>query len=507
MKILVIPTPVITPIRPPIGPAIVCAICKSLGHDVSALDINIKFKHFCKNKSIDYEYYESVFSKFQDPTPEDWKLLEKFINPYLDDIQTKNYDLILISVFSANSRFFTEFLCRKLKTFFKGKIAIGGTGIDNTKVLGDEDSKFGPQMKKQGLIDDFITGEAELSLVNYLTQGDGVGVNEYIKEQVEDLDQLIFPDYSFFNINDYELVNNKPNFYITGSRGCVRKCTYCDVARYWPKYRYRSGKHIAQEIIHNYEHHGVTDYYFTDSLVNGNQKNFIQMCEILANYPFSNKLSWGGQFIFLPKKSLKDEWFEIIAKAGGNEFYVGVECGSDRVRKDMGKNFTNEDIDYQLEMFERNNLHVMFLMFAGYITETLEDHQATMNIFPRWQRYVATGTITGIDLGMPLMVLANTPLERMIDDLHLTFVEGDNSSLLWHSAINPSLDIKERLRRRLEINEQASKYTWPIWRSTQRLNDIKRIIIKNQLHLKEANYQKIIPIESIEDKKDPTVLS
>lgn len=507
MKILVIPTPVITSIRPPAGAAIVCAICKSLGHDVSALDINIKFKQYCNQHNLDYVYYESIFTKFRDASTEDMRQLEDFVQPYLDHIQTNNYDLILISVFSINSKFFTEFLCKKLKLFFKGKIAVGGTGIDSTDVLGTDDSKFGYQLKKQKLVDDFISGEAEISLVNYLIKGCGSGVNEYTKQQVEDLNSLPFPDYSFFNINDYDLVDGKPNLYITGSRGCVRKCTYCDVASFWPKYRYRSGENIAQEIIRNYEQFGVTDYYFTDSLVNGNQKNFMQMCEILAKYPFAHKLNWGGQFIFLPQKSLKDEWFEIISKAGGNEFYVGLECGSDKIRKEMGKNFTNEDVDYQLEMFERNNLHVMFLMFAGYITETLEDHQATMDIFLRWQRYVSSGTITGIDLGMPLLILANTPLERMIDDLHLTFVQNEHSSLLWYSDLNPTLDIKERLRRRVELNEQAIKYTWPIWRSKQRLSDIKNLIIKNRLHLEIPKYQKIIPIDSIENKKDPTVLS
>lgn len=507
MKILVVSTPVNTALRPPAGPAIVCAVCKSLGHEVAAMDLNIKFKNYCISHEIEYANFESGFARYRDLTEDEYQIVETFIDPYLKAIDEGQFDLILISVFSMHSRLFTEFLCKKLRMFFKGRIAIGGMGIDETSVLADNESKFGVQLKRKGLIDDFIVGEAEISLVTYLQQGQGSGVNNYQVEQVQDLNTLPMPDYSFFNIHEYELVENKQNFYITGSRGCVRKCTYCDVAKSWPKYRYRSGENIANEIIHNYENFGVTDYYFTDSLVNGNQKNFMQMCEILAKYPFANKLNWGGQFIFLPQKSLKDEWFEIIAKAGGREFYVGVECGSDRIRKEMGKNFTNEDIDYQLEQFKKNDLHVMFLMFTGYITETLADHQLTLDMFPRWQKYVATGTITGIDLGMPLMVLANTPLERMIDELDIRFIEGENSSLLWRSELNAELDFKERIRRRLEINEHAIQYTWPVWRGWQRLDDIKGLIIKNKLHISSPKYQKIIPIDSIENKKDPTVLS
>ena len=504
MKILVVPTPIITPLRPPAGAAIVCAICKRLGHDVHALDINIKFKIYCKDNNINYKNYESIFAQFKDPSEEELAVLDNFIDPYIEDVKSNAIDLILISVFSMDSRFFTEYLCRKLRQSYNGKIAVGGMGIEYISPTGNEEDKFGNYLVKQGLADDFVSGEAEISLINYLNDEQGPGVNNYASGQVEDLDSLPYPDYSFFNISDYELVDNKPNFYVTGSRGCIRKCTYCDVARFWPKYRYKSGQNMAQEIIHNYEKFGVTNYYFTDSLVNGNQKNFMQMCEVLAKYPFASKLNWGGQFIFLPKKTLKDEWFEIIAKAGGTEFYVGLECGSDKIRKEMGKNFTNEDVDYQLEMFERNNLHVMFLMFSGYITETLDDHNETMKIFSKWQRYVASGTITGIDLGSPLLILTGTPLMRMIDEYHLSFSLDGPSELLWHSDLNPSLDIIERIRRRLELNEEAIKYTWPIWRSWQRLNDIKHIILKDESHLTNLTYRKIIPIEQ---RKDQSILS
>ena len=58
----------------------------------------------------------------------------------------------------------------------------------------------------------------------------------------------------------------------------------------------------------------------------------------------------------------------------------------------MDKKFTNEDVDYQLEEFNKNNLHVYFLMLIGYVTETIDDHNDTMKMFPRWQKYVATGT-------------------------------------------------------------------------------------------------------------------
>jgi len=511
MKTLVLCPPVISAERPPSGAAIVCAICKSLGHDVTANDLNIKFVRWCRATGKDYDHFDRIFRKIVTPSEVDTMIIEQWLQPYLDTIKQAEYDYIMISVFTYDSRSFTELLCKKLKEFFKGKIVVGGMGLDSLSIFDNNEVKFGTQLKKQGLVDTIITGEAERSLTEYLRGQSAPGVDDYDYEQLDNLDNMPFPDYSYFDTDDYDHVNGKKSFFITGSRGCVRKCTFCDVERFWPKFRYRSGENIAREIIDNYERFGVTNFYFTDSLVNGNQKNFLQMCEMLAKYPFAEKLHWGGQFIFLPKKALKDEHFEMISKAGGSDFYVGLETGSDRVRKEMGKNFTNEDTDYQLEMFEKYNLHVMFLMFTGYLSETIEDHQDTVDMFKRWQRYVASGTIIGVDLGLLLIIYPNTPLSRLIDQHEMMFAEvpnytGQLTGLFWKSDLNKNLDIRERIRRRIEINETAIKYNWPVWRGPGRLTDIKNMITETNLQSGSLSYKKIIDIKPTKSSSETLTL-
>ena len=113
-----------------------------------------------------------------------------------------------------------------------------------------------------------------------------------------------------------------------------------------------------------------------------------------------------------------------VAAAGGNEFYVGVETGSDKIRWEMDKKFTNEDIDFQLEEFNKHGLRVFFLMLIGYVTETSDDHKETLKMFKRWQKYVATGTIQGIDLATGLQFLSHTPLERQIDQHGVYFLKN-----------------------------------------------------------------------------------
>ena len=232
-------------------------------------------------------------------------------------------------------------------------------------------------------------------------------------------------------------------------------------------------------------------------MVNGSLKAFSEQCEHLAKYRFDQPIKWSGQFIFRPKRSTPRDHYRMISEAGGNFFYVGLETGSDRLRFDMAKKFTNDDIDFNLEQCSQNNIRIMPLMFTGYVTETLEDHYDNLKIFQRWQRYVADGTINAVELGSSLVILPGAPVERMVESHDIRFVHdttGEANLKLWYSMANPELTLRERIRRKLEIHETAIRHHWPVWRQESRLNDLKQLILKHNLHLDNPVFSKIIPI-------------
>lgn len=499
IRTAIVTIPRIEPHRPPTGAAIVANVCKSQGHDVTCHDLNIEFFHYCKKINIDYHAFDGIWDGFADPNNLQERTLVEFIGSWSRYIADQQYDRVLFSVFGVSGIYFAERFLKVFKPLTSARIAAGGMGVSYTGLKTGAEG-FGARLRKAGLVDDYITGEGEVALIKYFNNEEGPGINNEIPHQVEELDSLPWPDYSYYELDRYDyLTNNEREVFITGSRGCVRKCTYCDIERYWPKFRYRSGQNIADEIIHNYETHGVTRYYFTDSLVNGSLRAFRDMCNKLAAYNFPTPIHWGGQYIFRPESVMSDDDFKMIKAAGGDLFFVGFETGSDRLRFEMGKKFTNADIDYQLEQFSKNRLKVTPLMFTGYITETPEDHRANLDMFPRWQKYVADGTINGIDLGVNLLILPGAPVERMIESHGLTFMmDSDNEPdiKLWQSSANPDLTVKERIRRKIEVHEQAIRYAWPVWRQAARLNDLKQMILKNNLHNNKIE-KKFFPIKSI----------
>ena len=496
IKTLVVNGPRLEPHRPPPGPAIIAKVCEQQGHSVTAYDLNIKFFHYCKDRNINYHEFDGVWDQFAVMTQLQKTTLENFLDYWCKKIVDENYNFIMLSVFGMSGKTFAMAFLDKIRPLTSAKIIAGGMSI-GAYGLTDSNNCFGQQLKQQNLIDTFIVGEGEVSLVKALNNETWPGVNNTEVFQIDDINSLPLPDYKFYNLGEYDyLIPNEPEVYITGSRGCVRKCTYCDVAAYWPKYRYRSGKHIANELIINYERYGIEKFYFTDSLVNGSLSAFSDMCNVLANYQYSDRIKWGGQFIFRNYKTVPPEHFEMISKAGGNTFYVGVETGSDRVRKEMGKNFTNEDIEYQLDQFHKNKLKCTFLMFPGYVTETLSDHQDTIDMMPRWQKYVASGTINGLELGSPLIIVENTPLGKRIEEYQIGFLHSDTivTSHYWKSELNPDFDFVQRVQRQLELYEAAVHYKWPIWRFHTRAIDLQQALLNFYKTRQKNSSYKVIPI-------------
>ena len=164
---------------------------------------------------------------------------------------------------------------------------MGGPGISTFGILGE--SNFGELMIKNNLANHYLAGEGELSLLNFLKG------NTYKNKELENLDDFPYPNYSDTDFEQYE--SKFPSVYITASRGCVRNCSFCDIHSAWNKYKFRSGKNVADEIISHHKNHNCIDYAFTDSLINGNLKMFEEMMSSLIS-AFDNKILSNKYFIW-----------------------------------------------------------------------------------------------------------------------------------------------------------------------------------------------------------------
>ena len=497
LDMLIVSLPVLDLQYPPSSPAIIKACVNAAGFQAKTADLNIRLLDLCKSQ----QRFEQVQYNFENIGPQevntqdpvlaffdnDHDLIRQWVDSSIDLINEHDPVWLGISVFSYKSHKACLLLCAEIKRRnLNVKIVIGGRGASSYALGPDHrqfrqriEKFFGPYPNKNfgdtllacGLANSVIHGDGEQAVIDLLRGKTDQNI-------VSDIDQLNLEQLPFVDFDDYDLEAynyvNQLTLPITGSKGCVRQCTFCDIPVLWPKFKYRSGEHIAQEMIHLREKHGVRKFYMTDSLVNGSLRAFNDFITRLAEHNAQNpdaSIKWVGQYITRSRSNtLDDRYYDLIKASGGEGLTIGVESGSDSVRAHMKKQFTTADIDHELQEFDRRGIVCVLLFFSCYPTETWQDFLDTVDMFINYQKYCASGTVYKLTLGTPYTHHAQTPLWNMQEEIGLSAQKG--SDILWSLKSNTGLTYYERIRRRLILQEVATALKLPMSRNTAELNQL-----------------------------------
>ena len=466
-RAIVIHPPFLEPHRPPISCAIIGEVFRINGFDVSVIDLNIELFHeLGADQYYDCQNNHSIMQEDQVQR----KAIDKIFAQHLTKEKFAEVEFVAVSCFSYWNIRMTEDICRYLRNICNSKIVIGGPGL--------EYYESGKRLWQEKLADYYVVGEGEIAIEQIIKGHTKIaGVNGEPQEQIENIENLPLPNYGFFDLNRYDWLLDAPDVLIYGSRGCVRKCTFCDIQHYWPKFRWRTGISIADEMISNYEKYGVRYFYFADSLVNGNLKEFEKFSERLASYK-ENFFRWAGYAIVRPKGQHSANHFDVIKASGAWQWAVGVETGVDRIRFEMKKKFTNEDIEWHLEQCQRIGLRNLFLMIPTWHTETLEEHQQYLEIFPRWKHFAVDGTILGLSLTSTVDMMPTAPVGKLegIEYFFDPVISENNPKLrgmAWLNPRNPGLTHKEKFRRTLAVYDTAIQNQWPLHNRISKLMELK----------------------------------
>ena len=134
-------------------------------------------------------------------------------------------------------------------------------------------------------------------------------------------------------------------------------------------------------------------------------------------------------------------------------------------------------------------------MFTGYVDETKEEFEESLGMFKRWQRFVADGTIEGIETLNILSILPGTPLEQYAKDHNFLLLKDESNELnlkWWLNPAMPDFDFKERVRRHVRMMEEAMKYKWPLWNG-----NLSMMLYEDRLNKFLKSSKKYIPINAI----------
>ena len=385
------------------------AVAQSVGWTCKAYDFNIEVYNEIESSPkrdqdhlVDWFFSERYYPEIADQ-------IAAMFERASDEIAKYNPKIVGFSLFTSDCQVAAKYLSIKIREKCpNAKIVFGGSGIYDD-VEGDQ--SYINNMMAMGLVDHYIRGDAEVSFAEFLkgnTKTVGVDTAEWNELSNETLKMVPYADYSDLDWSQYQ----RPAIPMVGSRGCVRNCTFCNYIVFWSKFTSRPGHDIFQEMLHQKQKHGHNLFVFTDTLINGNLREFKVLMKLMADYNDQHpddKMTWNGHFIFRPKHQFNADDWTLLAKSNPEELYVGIESLSERIRYDMGKKFNQADMEFNLDQAMIHNIKISGMLIVGYPTEDRFDIDYAKDWLTNNQHYKK---VMRLQWGGTMSILPGSILDR-----------------------------------------------------------------------------------------------
>jgi hypothetical protein len=410
---------------PLMAPAALKPVIEQEGLSCLAIDLNAEIFDYTKTASNKDSLIQFFFNGYTDSEAAATELEELFVE-IANRILSYRPKYVGLSIFSYVCQHSAKWIAYFLKKLDPDLIVlVGGAGCLNTFT---GPSEFVDELKNLNLIDYHIRGDAEHSLAEFLRKNKTFhGINSLTWSEMsnDEIRSLPIPDYDDY-IFDFYTQKTIP---LVGSRGCVRRCTFCDYIANWHKFTWRDADSIFSEMLFQNKKYKVNKFKFQDSLTNGSISEFRKLTKLLATHNKdnpNNEFRWSGYYIFRDVNNTSDSDWELIYKSGAEVLMVGIENLNQHIRYDIGKKFSNESIIYHLEKAQQYKIKISMLNIVGYVTETRSD----IEYIKQWLRdNTRFKDNIVIQWGGTLGIFPNTYLEKNKDRLGISMI--GNGPPLW----------------------------------------------------------------------------
>jgi radical SAM superfamily enzyme YgiQ (UPF0313 family) len=212
-----------------------------------------------------------------------------------------------------------------------------------------------------------VAGEAENVIVD-LIKSQRTGLVK--AGRTTNLDALPFIDRTLF-VNDPTLESIRYESSLVGARGCPYLCNFCTVPlTNGRNMRTRSIENIISE-IKELQSRGVESIHFMDDIINFNRERTIKLSNALKE----TGIEWRG---LARVELLDDELLGIMADSGCYRLAFGLESGTPRILRNIGKNADLSVVRKTFEKCRKYGIETKAFFTIGHPTETEEEIRRTI---------------------------------------------------------------------------------------------------------------------------------
>jgi len=239
-------------------------------------------------------------------------------------------------------------------------------------------------------VDVVVRGEAELTLLELVTALssqnkwqsipglafclDGEIIVTPPRENIANLDHLPLPArYLDISVGiDLELQSE----FIVTTRGCPATCFFCSSPDFWgKKVRFRSPSAIVEEILYIRRKYGLIYFSIRDDTFTADRNRVIEFCTLLQEQ--NANILWNCQ----SRVTAIDKEMAIQMKRAGCEcIQLGVESGSPRILRQLGKNILPPQIEKACLLIREIGINLSIYLISDVPGETNDDIMKTVEL-------------------------------------------------------------------------------------------------------------------------------
>ncbi|MBW2989052.1 B12-binding domain-containing radical SAM protein [Candidatus Woesearchaeota archaeon] len=311
---------------------------------------------------------------------------EKEIGLFREMIEKINPDFVGFSFISSFLELVNR-LSEEVRKISKCRIIYGGTH---------------PTIYPESCIkhaDAVCVGDGEDAIIEYLKNPERKdimnmhigGIRNEIRPLRQDFDDIPFLDFSEKNkyyIEDEkvghvnEILKRKKEYPMMTSRGCPFLCTYCCNSQLkgifkgkGPYLRRMSPKRVVDELEYAKNNYEIEKIEFWDNVFTYDEKWIKEFCEMYkqrVNLPF---------FCLAHAKLATYTILKMLKEAGLENMIIGIEAGSERVRKRYFKRYeSNQDILNAAKSLNELGIKAVYDLMVENPFENEEDKRETLNL-------------------------------------------------------------------------------------------------------------------------------
>ena len=217
-----------------------------------------------------------------------------------------------------------------------------------------------------------------ISGVSYLDDG-GKLVEAVQRPVLTGLDDLPAPAWDAIDLSPYRTMwsrHGRFSLNMVTTRGCPYQCNWCAKPIYGNRYNSHSAGAKAEELELLKRTHGAEHIWFCDDIF-GLRRGWVQT---FADEVEKRDIETPFMIQSRADLLLKDDTVAALARAGCERVWIGAESGSQKILDAMDKGITVEQIRNARKKLNEHGIEAAFFLQFGYLDETKEDVQATIDM-------------------------------------------------------------------------------------------------------------------------------